>query len=83
MTDEAYKERCLKQHKAHTKNLPNGEHLIHIQGGLYDLFIGKGFRECIRIRLVGLADNRQQLIQVNGTTLSRDYRTYIFKELTQ
>lgn len=78
-----YVARCIKQHQAHARNLPNGDRLIAIQGGLYDLFTGKGWKSLIRFRIVHLRQsNSSQLVQVSGPVLSRDYRTYLFKELT-
>lgn len=80
---QEYVDRCLKQHKAHSKNLTNGDHLIHIQGGLYDLFVGKGFSTQIRFRMVHLKQNNShQIIQLSGPTLSREYRTQLHKELS-
>lgn len=77
-----YVDRCLRQHQTHNRKLDNGDKLITVGGGLYDLFVGRGWSEPIRFRIVHLRQQKtHQLIQVSGPTLSRDYRTYLFKEL--
>jgi len=80
---QEYVDRCLRQHANHAKTLPNGDRLISMPGGLYDLFVGRGWSEPARFRMIHLRHNNSyQITQLSGPTLSREYRTYLHKELT-
>jgi hypothetical protein len=79
---QGYVERCLRQHTNHSTKLPNGDCLISMPGGLYDLFVGQGWSVPARIRLIHLrSNNSYQITQLSGPTLSREYRTYLHREL--
>lgn len=83
---DAYVQRCLRQFQQHATNLEaNGDKLIAIpHTGLYDLFVGQGWTERIRFRLVHLKqDNTHQIVQLSGPALSKDYRRYLLKELVK
>ena len=78
--------RNLRQFKAHTKTLENGDKLIKIEGGLYDLFSGIGWKNQSRFRVVRLKHSvsgaRQlSLIQIGGISLSREYRDQLLHEV--
>lgn len=74
--------RSLRQFKNHTKTLKNGDRLIRIEGGLYDLFSGTGWGNQSRFRVVKLKSRElRQLIQVSGIPLSRDYRDQLLLEV--
>jgi len=79
------KEAMLRQYQQHTKTLTNGDKVIGMPGGLFDLFVGEGWEQPIRFRIVRFRDKTKpaQLIQINGEVgLSREYRTNLLKELT-
>lgn len=76
-------EQMLVQHQKHTKTLSNGDHVIGLPGGVYDLFSGEGWDTPIRFRIVRFKDKTRphQLIQITpGTTLSSEYRNELLKE---
>jgi hypothetical protein len=78
-------EMMLRQYRSHTKSLANGDKIIGMPGGVYDLFCDTGWNDPIRFRIVRFKDKTKQpqLIQINGTVgLSREYRAEILKELT-
>jgi hypothetical protein len=69
---------------ARTKVLPNGDKIIPVQGGVYDLFSGEGWMNHIRFRIVKFRDKKMnpQLLQLSsGMALSHDYRITLLKEL--
>lgn len=75
----------LRQHKAHTSTLANGDKLIGMSGGVWDLFSGQGFSTPIRFRIIKFRDKTKpnQLLQISGeTTLSREYRNQLLKDLS-
>ena len=79
-------EQMLRQYHAHSKKIEsNGDQVIHVQGGVYDLFSGTGFDNHIRFRIVKFRDKTKsaQLLQLSsGLNLSREYRETLLKELT-
>ena len=73
----------LKQYSLHTKTLANGDKLIQMLGGVYDIFSGQGWQTPIRFRIVRFKDKTKapQLIQISGeTSLSREYRLQLVQE---
>lgn len=79
------KEAMIRQYQQHTKTLSNGDKVIGIPGGVYDLFVDSGWDNPIRFRIVRFKDRTRpaQLIQINGSVgLSREYRATLVKELT-
>jgi hypothetical protein len=77
-------EQMLRQRHNHVTNLTNGDKVIHIQGGVYDLFSGIGWDNHIRFRVIKFRDKTKpnQLVQLStGLTLSREYRETLLKEL--
>jgi hypothetical protein len=77
-----YEERCVRQYQARTKTLVNGDKLIPIHFGLYDLFSGTGWKDVSRFRVVKFKhkDTPPQLVQVSGIPLSREYREQLLAE---
>lgn len=81
MPNVNYVARCLKQYKNHTRVRKNGDHVISLGHGLYDLFSGTGWKNQSRFRVVKLRDSgEKQLIQVSGINLSREYRNELLSE---
>ena len=80
LTDEM----MLRQHKSHTKTLGNGDKLVHINHGLYDLFSGDGWKNASRFRIVKIRQTGvTSLVPVSGIHLTREYRDLLLKECTQ
>jgi hypothetical protein len=78
-------DQLVAQHKRHTHNLKNGDLAIALPGGVYDLFSGDGWDTPIRFRIVKFRDKSRapQLLQISGgTTLTREYREELLKELS-
>jgi hypothetical protein len=81
MTEKEYADRCVRQHKAHTRVRSNGDKEVALGMGLFDLFSGAGWGNWSRFRVVrARSDGKKQLIQVAGIALSREYRTELLKE---
>lgn len=62
----------------------DGSLIIPIQDGLFDLFQGSGFANHSRFRVVrfrGVEGQTRQLYQVSGSSMSRELREQILKEL--
>lgn len=60
-------------------NTPSGSRIIPIHDGLYDIFIGVGWKHQSRFRIVKLRGAKRgeftrQLIQVNGLHLTQEQR---------
>jgi hypothetical protein len=76
-----YVERCIRQHKSHTRTRVNGDKVVSLGMGVFDLFSGDGWTNHSRFRIVRLRNNNsKQLIQLSGMTLSREYRDALVKE---
>ena len=73
----------LRQYRNHTKTLSNGDKVIGLPCGVYDLFSGEGWTTPIRFRIVKFRDKNRphQLIQITpGLGLSSEYRNMLLKE---
>lgn len=82
MSNAAYVERCLRQYRAHTRTRTNGDKVVSLGMGLYDLFSGRGWANQSRFRIVVARSNgAKQFIQVGGVTLSREYRNELLGEV--
>ena len=79
MNEIEYAERCVRQYKLRARTRCTGDRVIACGGGLFDLFSGVGWTNHSRYRVVR-TQNARQLIQVSGTTLSREYRNELLKE---
>jgi hypothetical protein len=76
-----YEERCIRQYKAHTKTRTDGSKLMRIDGGLWDLFQGVGFKNVSRFRIVRIRETgKRSLIQINGLNLSIPLRNTLLEE---
>ena len=76
-----YESRCIRQYQAHTRKRENGSLLLNIEGGLWDLFSGTGFKNHSRFRIVRMKQTGvRSLIQVSGVNLSPALRAELLKE---
>ena len=74
--------RNIRQYKAHTKQRQDGSYLVRIEGGLYDLFQGTGFKNVSRFRIVKMKQTGvRSLIQVSGLNLGPSLRAQLLDEL--
>lgn len=78
-------EKLLEQYRAHVRNLDNGDRLIDLGRGFYDLFCGEGWAsqtrfKIVKIPVIGFVS--QRLMHVSGNILSVEYRNKLLKELT-
>ncbi len=82
MIDEkVYVARCLAQYGAHTKKRADNSLLVRVDGGLYDLFQGSGWKHASRFRIIKVKQTGvRSLIQVNGLSLSPALREVLLKE---
>jgi len=81
MAEKIYIERCIRQYHQHTRTRKNGDLVVSLGHGLYDLFSGDGWKNQSRYRIVKLRDSKEkQLIQVGGINLSREYRNELLLE---
>lgn len=81
MTDKEYAERCVRQHKSHTKQRVDGSLLVRIEGGLWDLFTGNGFKNHSRFRIVKVKQTgNRSLIQISGLNLNPALRAALLEE---
>lgn len=76
-----YEERCIRQYQSHTKTRADGSKLVRIDGGLWDLFMGNGFKNHSRFRIVKVRQTGiRSLIQVSGLSLNPALRAELLKE---
>lgn len=76
-----YEERCIRQYQTHTKTRSNGDKLVRIESGLWDLFSGNGWGNVSRFRIFKLKlDKAPQLICVSGLSLSHELREQLLRE---
>jgi hypothetical protein len=81
MTQKLYEQRCINQHKSHTKTRPNGDKLFRIESGLWDIFYGNGWLNTSRFRIFKLKrDKTPQLICLSGLHMSHELREQLLKE---
>jgi hypothetical protein len=81
MNKQEYAERCIRQYQAHTRTRTNGDKVVSLGMGLFDLFSGIGWKNQSRFRIVTARSNgRKQLIQVGGLALSQEYRNTLLQE---
>lgn len=79
--EKEYVDRCVRQFQSHTRTRDNGDKVVALGTGLFDLFSGDGWTNQSRYRVVRARSNgEKQLIQVSGLNLSREYRTELLKE---
>jgi hypothetical protein len=79
MTD--YEARCIRQYQAHTKTRNDGSKLVRIDGGLWDLFQGTGFKNVSRFRIVKVKQTGvRSLIQISGLNLNPALRAALLTE---
>ena len=77
----SYEARCIRQYQAHTKKRKNGDLLIRIESGLWDIFYGQGFENTSRFRIFRLrGDKNPKLICVSGLHIPNDLREQLLKE---
>lgn len=77
----SFTERCLRQYRSHTHNRADGSLLVRVEGGLYDLFQGHGFKNVSRFRVVKLrSENKRSLIQISGVSLTQALRHTLLEE---
>ena len=74
-----YEERCIRQYKSHTKHRANGDLMVRIDSGLWDIFYGKGFENTSRFRVFKV-DKTPRLICVSGLHIPSDVREQPLKE---
>lgn len=63
----------------------NGDLIIPIQDGLYDLFRGNGFSHHARFRIIkfrGTQGNTKQIFQVSGSNMNRELCENLLKEFS-
>lgn len=73
-------QRYLKQYKAHTSTRSNGDKLIRLDAGVYDIFYGTGWESTSRFR-VFKAGGKPRLICISGLHMSSELRDQLLKEL--
>lgn len=79
--DDGYVVRCLNQYKSHTKKRVDNSLLIRVEGGLWDLFQGTGFKNVSRFRIVKVRQTgARSLIQVSGLNPSPALRAALLEE---
>jgi hypothetical protein len=80
--NKVYTARCLSQHTAHTKKRADGSLLVRIEGGLWDLFQGTGFKNVSRFRVVKMKQTGvRSLIQISGLNLTPSTRAELLTEV--
>ena len=81
MTDKEYADRCTRQYRSHTKKRTDGSLLVRVEGGLWDLFQGNGFKNVSRFRVVKVRQTgNRSLIQVSGLNLNPALRALLLEE---
>jgi hypothetical protein len=79
--DSIYVVRCLAQYRSHTKKRTDGSLLVRVEGGLWDLFQGNGFKNVSRFRVVKVRQTgNRSLIQVSGLNLNPALRALLLEE---
>jgi len=79
-----YVERCLNQCKSHTKHLSNGDFVVGLPGGVYDLFFGDGWKDRVRFRIRKVSvigSTVTKFEQLSGLRLSDNLQQMILKEV--
>ena len=77
-----YEERCIRQYQGHTKKRADGSLLVRIEGGLWDLFQGTGFKNVSRFRVVKMKQTGvRSLIQISGLNLTPSTRAELLTEV--
>lgn len=77
----SYEARCVRQYQSHTKKRANGDLMIRIDSGLWDIFYGQGFGNVSRFRIFKLrGDAKPKCICVSGLHIPNDLREQLIKE---
>lgn len=77
-----YELRCIRQYQNHTKKRADGSLLVRIEGGLWDLFQGTGFKNVSRFRIVKMKQSGvRSLIQISGLNLTPQTRSELLTEV--
>jgi hypothetical protein len=74
----------LRKYKEHVRTFDNGDHLIEIGRGVYDLFCGPGWSEPTRFRLARYPSDSKispKILQLSGPSLTQGYRIQLLKAL--
>ena len=72
--------RMLRQYQAHTSVRANGDKLIRMDAGVYDLFYAKGWEAHSRFRIFR-AGGQPRLICISGMHMTSELRDQLIKEL--
>jgi hypothetical protein len=80
MTEAEYTSRCVRQHKAHTRNRPDGSKVFRMDHNLYDIFYGEGWGVASRFRIIRQRDGSRDILQLNGLHLTESTRQQLLKE---
>ena len=77
----SYEARCIRQYQSHTRKRDNGDLMIRIESGLWDIFYGIGFGNSSRFRIFKLrGDSQPKLICVAGQHIPNELRQQLIKE---
>lgn len=78
-------ERCLRQFKAHTKTLSNGDHVVGLPGSVYDMFSGDGWLSRTRFKVVkqhaGRSFQEAKIVAISGMTMSKELELLVLREV--
>jgi hypothetical protein len=78
-----YSELCVAKHKAHSRTRNNGDKLIYIEAGLWDIFYGSGWGNHSRFRIFQFRKGTEpRLTQLSGIHMPDDLRKQLLRELT-
>lgn len=77
-----FTEICLNKYKAHTRTRTNGDKMVYIEAGVWDIFYGSGWKNHSRFRVFQFRKGTEpRLIQLGGIHMPHDLRTELLKEI--